>query len=127
MRNTSVFSNFSQRNYRYSTNTKFTVRRTNTYTHTYIHTDRQTDTARVQHVNVGLAQASPNQCLMQCCWIDCVVSSERVARAPILLYLGHPREAILDPLGIAVCLLLTPPPLVFIHALAFCQETTQML
>ena len=36
-------------------------------------------------------------------------------------------EAILDPLGIAACLLLTPPPLVFIHALAFCQETTQIL
>ena len=47
---------FSQRDYRYSTNTKFTVRRTNTYIHTYIHTD----TARVQHVNVGLAQARPN-------------------------------------------------------------------
>ena len=29
----SVFSNFSQRDYHYSTNTKFTVRRTNTYTH----------------------------------------------------------------------------------------------
>ena len=57
MRNTSVFSNFSQRDYRYSTNTKFTVRRTNTYTHTYIHTD----TACVQHVNVGLAQARPNK------------------------------------------------------------------
>ena len=41
--------------------------------------------------------------------------------------LGHPREAIFDPLGIAACLLLTPPPLVFKHALAFCQETTQML
>ena len=35
--------------------TTFTVRRTNTYTHTYIHTD----TACVQHVNVGLAQARP--------------------------------------------------------------------
>ena len=52
----SVFSNFSQRDYRYSTNTKLTVRRTNTYIHTYIHTD----TACVQHVNVGLAQARPN-------------------------------------------------------------------
>ena len=60
VRNTSLFSNFSQRDYRYSTNTKFTVRRTNTYTHTYIHTYIQTDTARVQHVNVGLAQARPN-------------------------------------------------------------------
>ena len=29
---------FSQRDYRYSTNTKFTVRRTNTYIHTYIQT-----------------------------------------------------------------------------------------
>ena len=58
LRNTSVFSNFSQRDYSYSTNTKFTVRRTDTYTHTYIHTD----TARVQHVNVGLAQARPNKC-----------------------------------------------------------------
>ena len=56
VRNTSVFSKFSQRDYRYSTNTKFTVRRTNTYTHTYIHTD----TARVQQVNVGLTQARPN-------------------------------------------------------------------
>ena len=57
MRNASVFSNFSQHDYRYSTNTKFTVRCTNTYIHTYIHTD----TARVQHVNVGLAQARPNK------------------------------------------------------------------
>ena len=61
MRNTSVFSNFSQRDYRYSTNTKFTVRRTNTYTHTYI----RTDTGRVQHVNVGLAQARPNYLVLQ--------------------------------------------------------------
>ena len=38
VRNISVFSNFSQRDYRYSMNTKFTVRRTNTYTHTYIQT-----------------------------------------------------------------------------------------
>ena len=60
MRNTSVFSNFSLRDYRYSTNTKFTVRRTNTYTHTYIHTYIHTDTVRVQHINVGLAQARPN-------------------------------------------------------------------
>ena len=45
LRNTSVFSNFSQRDYRYSTNTKFTVRRTNTYTHTYIHTYIQTPLA----------------------------------------------------------------------------------
>ena len=55
LRNISLFSNFSQRDSRYSTNTKFTVRRTNTYTHTYI------DTPRVQHVNVGLAQARPNK------------------------------------------------------------------
>ena len=31
---------FSQRDCRYSTDTKFTVRRTNTYIHTYIHTYR---------------------------------------------------------------------------------------
>ena len=36
---------FSQRDYRYSMNTKFTVRRTNTYTHTYIHTYIQTPLA----------------------------------------------------------------------------------
>ena len=30
---------FSQHDYRYSTNTKFTVQRTNAYTHTYIHTE----------------------------------------------------------------------------------------
>ena len=45
MRNSSVFSKFSQRDYRYSTNTKFTVRRTNTYIHTYIHTYIQTPLA----------------------------------------------------------------------------------
>ena len=47
--------------------------------------------------------------------------------APILLYLDHPRGAILDPLGIPACLLLTPPSLVFIHNLTFCHETTQVL
>ena len=55
VRTTSVSSNFSQRDCRYSTNTKFTVRRTNTYAYTYI----QTDTACVQHIDVGLAQARP--------------------------------------------------------------------
>ena len=40
VRNTSAFSNISQRDYRYSTNTKLTVRRTNTNVHTYIHTYR---------------------------------------------------------------------------------------
>ena len=38
----SVFSNVSQRDYRYSTNTKLTVRRTNTYIHTYRHRLRST-------------------------------------------------------------------------------------
>ena len=42
----------------YSTITNvFTVQRTNTYIHTYI----QTDSARVHHVNAGLAQARPNK------------------------------------------------------------------
>ena len=52
----SAFSNFSQHDNRYSTNTKFTVRRKNTYMHMH------TYTACVQHVNVGLAQARPNNC-----------------------------------------------------------------
>ena len=39
---------------------KLTVRRTNTYVHTYIHTYIQANTACVQHVNVGLAQARSN-------------------------------------------------------------------
>ena len=30
-----------------------------TYIHTYIHTYRQTDTACVQHINVGLTEACP--------------------------------------------------------------------
>lgn len=57
MRNTGVFSNFSQRDYCYLTNTNvFTVQHMNTYIHTYVHTD----TTCVQHVNVGLVQARPN-------------------------------------------------------------------
>ena len=38
------------------------VQRTNAYKHTYIHTYMHTDTACVQHVNVGLAQVRPNYC-----------------------------------------------------------------
>ena len=45
MRNTSVFSNFYNATIVFSTNTKFTVRRTNTYIHTYIHTYIQTPLA----------------------------------------------------------------------------------
>ena len=57
MRNTGVFSNFSQRDYCNLTNTNvFTVQHMNTYIHTYVHTD----TTCVQHVNVGLVQARPN-------------------------------------------------------------------
>ena len=45
---------------------------------------------------------------------------------PILLYLGHPCGANLDPLGIPVCLLLTLLLHFFIvlYTLAFCHETT---
>ena len=49
------FSNFSQRDYWYSTNT--TYLQYDIRIHAYI----LTDTACVQHVNVGLAQARPNQ------------------------------------------------------------------
>ena len=64
---TSAFSNLSQCDYCYSTNTNVfmvwcmnTYVHLHTYIHTYIHTYRQTDTVCVQHVNVGLTQARPN-------------------------------------------------------------------
>ena len=48
-----ILSHFSQHNYCYSTNANvFTVWRMKTYIHT--------DTTCIQHVNVGLAQACPN-------------------------------------------------------------------
>ena len=39
---------------------------------------------------------------------------------PILLYLGHPRGAILDPLGIPAYL----DSFIGVYTLAFCHETT---
>ena len=60
VRNTSVFSNFHNATIviQQTQNLRYDVR-IHTYIHTYIHTD----TARVQHVTVGLAQARPNNVL----------------------------------------------------------------
>ena len=65
VRNISVFSNFHNativiqriQNLRYDV-------RIHIHIHTYIHTYIHTDTARVQHVNVGLAQARPNNLIV---------------------------------------------------------------
>ena len=59
MRNTSGFSNFHNANIviQRIQNLRYDVR-----IHTYIHTD----TACVQHVNVGLAQARPKYSLGEC-------------------------------------------------------------
>ena len=56
VRNTSIFSNFSQRDYPSIVIQRIRNLRYDVRIHIHIHTD----TARVQHVNVGLAQARPN-------------------------------------------------------------------
>ena len=63
---------FSQRDYRYSTNTKFTVRRTNTYTHTYIHIYIQTPLAfntlmwgSLRFAPISLAPRPPSLAVLQ--------------------------------------------------------------
>ena len=56
---------------------RFTVQRTNTYVHTYIHTD----TACIQHVNVGLAQARPNYT----CWVE-IASAIDKRGLPLFIY-----------------------------------------
>jgi len=67
-------SNFSQYNYCHSTNTNaFTVRRTNAYI---------TDTAYLQHVNVGLAEACPNQLVtVNICWASYYEADNHAAQS----------------------------------------------